>query len=151
MIDIGKIRRSVARRRRADGNYREFAGADRGRGILDRPEFAALNGDRRQLRDHLLDDRRFAAIDHVDLGVGNVDADDVMAKLGEAGARNGADISKPENRYSHLVNPAAIRGRLSPVELKFSRVTPEGCKTFSAIRANGEISVINRLAVVNNC
>ena len=46
-------------------------------------------------------DRHFAVIEHVDLGLIDVDAGDVVAAVGEAGAGDQADVSGANNCDFH--------------------------------------------------
>ena len=62
-----------------------------------------LDGTRNQGIDRFLDDRRAAAGEHGDLVRGNIDADDVMPKFGEAAAGDNADIADAENGNTHAL------------------------------------------------
>ena len=51
-------------------------------------------------------DRHLAALQRLDLGRVLIDADDVVAEIGKAGARNEADIARADHCNAHLVFPA---------------------------------------------
>ncbi len=61
--------------------------------------------------DHRLEagfvDRHAAAVQHVDLGRIDVEAQNVVADLGQAGARDQADIARADHRDFHARDPIA--------------------------------------------
>ena len=52
--------------------------------------------------DVLLDDRRLAGIDEIDLGALRIDADHFMTVFRKASRGYGADVSKPQHANFHL-------------------------------------------------
>jgi hypothetical protein len=49
----------------------------------------------------------------LDFALVDLDADDLVAKIGQTGSRNQADIAGPYHYNSHLVDPRPIAGSTS--------------------------------------
>lgn len=113
--------RAGATHRRTDGDQRDVGLQNGRRGVGDCTQAACLDAGGDSLVETLLDHRRKTAIDHVDLGGIDVDANDVVTELGETRGRNRSDIAHTEYGNTHAKSPhLPARGRVGGIERRFS-------------------------------
>ena len=101
-VDVGEVGMAVAAARRRADRDEDRLGLGHGRGELG-GEGEPSGGDvaRDQPVEAGLEDRNHPAVEVGDLAHVLVDAGDVVAEIREAGARDEADIARPDNRNPH--------------------------------------------------
>ncbi len=104
-VDIGKVGMAVAAaRRRADGDEDRFGAADAGDEIGGEAQPAAFDVAGDEPVEAGLEDRHDALLERLDLARVLVDADDVVAEIGKAGAGDQPDIAGPDDRDTHGIS-----------------------------------------------
>jgi hypothetical protein len=104
-VDIGKIGMTVAAPGRgADRDEDGLGAVDAGGKVGGEAEPAALDVAGDQPVETRLEDRHDASLEGVDLARILVDADDVMAEVGKAGAGDQPDIAGPDNGDMHEIS-----------------------------------------------
>ena len=110
--DVGKVGRAVLAGRRADGVEDQRAEFDGGTGVGGEGEAALLDIAADDVLEAGLEDRHDAVGQTLDLRRVDIDAGDLVADIGEAGASHQADVTRSENGDLHGVSTGSIeRGR----------------------------------------
>ena len=124
-LQVDRRQAPVGRGRGAHADQRQVAAGDAlGRAGGD-AQRAGADDLGRELADALLDHRRLAAPDHVDLLRAHVDPDDLVAPLGQAGRGDAAHVAQAEHADSH---PAPVPRAASTSRRRYrslTRATPE--------------------------
>src|SRR5262245_32412833 len=107
-LDVPQVDAAVGLARRADADEGEAARAQRFGDVAGGAQAPLADLLVDDLGEVLLDDRRAAGVDQVDLGGFRVDADDFVALPREASRGYGPDVSEPQNTDFHLREDAGI-------------------------------------------
>jgi hypothetical protein len=101
-LHIGEVDAAVGQARRADAHQREVGMAHRvadlGAGAQPSGRYLLVN----DVADVLLDDRRLAGVDQIDLGTLRIHADHFVAVFRKASRGYGANVSEPQHANFHV-------------------------------------------------
>ncbi|MNH14917.1 hypothetical protein D3C79_745190 [compost metagenome] len=98
---VDQVQVTVFLARRADAQQRHLGRQHGGLNISGAAQAAMIHAIEQQLLKPGFDNRRFALVDHVDLGLRNVDAQHLVAAGGQTAGTHGTHITQSKNTDVH--------------------------------------------------